>query len=190
MENLDWLAAASVRHQKVLAALAGLADVLPARFGTVFLSVQSLAADVTSRKRTFEADFRKIQGCDEWGIKIFVVPKRTQIPAGPARSGKDYLKAKAALLQSRPTKSKISSSDLQPFSQELHRLAVDTASVGKVSGGQRGLEWQTSILLRRPDRKKLESLLRKYSKLWAGAHQIECTGPWPPYSFVSAGSNS
>ena len=43
------------------------------------------------------------------------------------------------------------------------------------------------LLLRRPDRKKFEAILRRFSRQWAGAKQIECTGPWPPYSFVSRG---
>ena len=185
MENLDWLAEASVHHQRVVSAIARQTDVLPARFGTVFLTGTSLEADVRKKKRTLEKDFAKIHDSDEFGIKIFGVLRPVELPASPSRSGKDYLKAKAALLQQKPARSKVSDSDFQDFAGELRRIAVDTAEVGKISGGQRGLQWQTSVLLRRTDRKKFDVLLRKYSKQWAGERQIECTGPWPPYSFVS-----
>src|SRR5579862_6578398 len=42
MENLDWLAEVTPRHQTVLAAISEINNVLPARFGTVFLSQASL----------------------------------------------------------------------------------------------------------------------------------------------------
>src|SRR5436305_5173055 len=62
MENLDWLAEVGVRHQRAVAAVAELCDVLPARFGTVFLSESTLAADVRSRKPTLLADLQRIRG--------------------------------------------------------------------------------------------------------------------------------
>jgi hypothetical protein len=186
MENLDWLAEASVHHQRVVSSLAQSSAILPARFGTVFLSQATLENDVRGKKRLLEKDFSRIRGADEWGVKVFAVaPKLELPPSSPARTGKDYLKAKAAMLSKRPSKTNVSPAEFEDFSQELQNIAVEAAEIGKVSGGQRGLQWQTSLLLRRADRKKFEAVLRKFSKQWAGTRQIECTGPWPPYSFVS-----
>ncbi|HEX6502170.1 MAG TPA: GvpL/GvpF family gas vesicle protein [Terriglobales bacterium] len=185
MENLDWLAEASVQHQRVVSAIARETDILPARFGTVFLTAASLETDVRSKKSILEKDFARIRGSDEFGIKVFSVPPKIEAPAIPAGSGKDYLKAKAALLQRRPAKQQTPDPALQDFQGELGRIAVATAESGKISGGQRGLQWQTSVLLRRADRKKFDALLRRYCKQWAGERRIECTGPWPAYSFVS-----
>ena len=183
MENLDWLAEASVRHQRIVAAIAQATEILPARFGTVFLSESSLEADLKNKQSALRADFRKIEDSDEWGIKVFGVQAKPELPPDSSRTGKDYLKAKAALYQRRPTRK--SDADLIRFEEELKRLAVQTADGGKVSSGQRGLQFQTSLLLRRDDRKKFEALLKKFSKEWADVRHIEATGPWPPYSFVS-----
>jgi Gas vesicle synthesis protein GvpL/GvpF len=183
MQNLDWLATASVHHQRVVAAIAHLGDILPARFGTVFLNEQSLADDIASRKRILKADLRRIKDSDEWGVKIFHRQQKVELPVSGVRSGKDYLKAKASLRQRPPEKT--SDADIERFADALKRIAVGTAEIGKVSGGQRGLQWQTSLLLRRGDRKKFEALLKKFSEEWADRRQIEATGPWPPYSFVS-----
>lgn len=184
MENLDWLAEVSVQHQRVVSAIAQETEILPARFGTVFLSEASLQADVRKKKRILKRDFEKVRGSDEFGVKVFGVSPKAEPPEVVSGSGKDYLKAKAALLRRAP-KNKISDSVFQEFLSELQRVAVATAEVGKISAGQRGLQWQTSILLRRADRKKFNAILRKYSRQWTGERQIECTGPWPPYSFVS-----
>ena len=186
MENLDWLAEASVHHQRVVSSLSQTSEILPARLGTVFLSQESLEKDVRSKKQFLEDDFRKIRGSDEWGVKVFsVAPKLELPPSSASRSGKEYLKSKAAMLNKRSPGKSVSPAEFNAFSEELRKIAVDAAEAGKVSGGQRGLQWQTSLLLRRADRKRFEALLRKFSKQWAGTRQIECTGPWPPYSFVS-----
>ena len=75
--------------------------------------------------------------------------------------------------------------DMIAFEQALAEVASETAPAGKVSGGQRGLSFQTSLLVKRTKRKKLESILEKFAREWTRERRIECTGPWPPYSFVS-----
>jgi len=189
MENLDWLAAAGVRHQRVVSAIAEQTEILPARFGTVFLTESSLKADVQKRKRTLESDFERIKDADEWGVKVFTLPAKVELPPGELSSGKDYLKAKAAILQRRPSKPKQADPELGAFARQLKQLAVDSEEGGKISSGQRGLEWQSSLLLKRADRKRFEELLRKFSKQWVESRRIEATGPWPPYSFVSKSSS-
>jgi len=193
MENLDWLAEASVQHQRVVSALAQRTEVLPARFGTVFLTGATLEADIRKKRRILERDLARIRGCDEFGIKVFRIHPKLEFTRADFPSGKDYLKAKAALFERRTAQSKGRAEEFEKFLGELERVAIRTAETGKISGGQRGLEWQISLLVPRTRRKRLDEVLRKYSRQWRGERQIECTGPWPPYSFVTgpdAGSPS
>ena len=182
IENLDWLTEMTPRHQNVLAAIAEVNDVLPARFGTVFLNEASLAADIENRKAALLADLDRIQGNEEWGVKVFAVrPEMAEIPE--VRSGKGYLQAKSALLRARaPQKD---DGEIARFARELEKFSVATAEGGKISGGRRDLRYQTSLLLKRGDRKKLEALLKRFETEWKNSRHIECTGPWPPYSFVT-----
>jgi len=187
MENLEWLAEVSVRHQQVVAAIARSRDILPARFGTVFRTPSSLAADVEKHKTVLSRDLKKISGCEEWGVKIFNL--RSQAPAAiAAKSGRDYLRAKAAAL--RPEKRPEGDAEVQRLTQALERLAVASApGGGAVSRGQRGLEWQGSLLVKRPQRGKLQQLISRFSQEWEGRRRVEVSGPWPPYSFVSRGQD-
>ena len=183
MENLDWLAETSVAHQRVIAAISRITDILPTRFGTVFRTDESLCKHVAKRVRGLKKDFERIKGADEWGVKVFTIqPAALPIPA--AHTGKDYLKAKAALLPSRKPKS-IQRQGMIAFEQALAEVATETAPAGNVSRGQRGLSFQTSLLVKRTKREKLESILEKFAREWTRERRIECTGPWPPYSFVS-----
>jgi Gas vesicle synthesis protein GvpL/GvpF len=183
MENLDWLAETSVAHQRVISAISRQTDMLPTRFGTVFRTEDSLCKHVAKRVRGLKKDFERIKGADEWGVKVFTIkPAAVAMPA--ARTGKDYLRAKAALLPSRKPKS-VQREDMNEFEQALAEVATETAPAGNVSRGQRGLSFQTSLLVKRTKRKKLESILEKFAREWTRERRIECTGPWPPYSFVS-----
>jgi hypothetical protein len=183
MENLDWLATASVAHQRVISAISQFTEILPARFGTVFRNEESLQRHIRERMRDIKRDLQRIKGADEWGIKVFAA-RAAVAPVPQVKSGRDYLKAKAALLpQKRPHAN--ANGDYGEFEDALSRVALETAAGGNVSSGQRNLRFQTSLLVKRKDRKKLESVLKKFSERWADTRQIECTGPWPPYSFVS-----
>jgi len=183
MENLDWLATASVAHQRAISAIAREVEMLPARFGTVFRSEESLRKHIRAHTSQIKNDLERIKGADEWGVKVFAA-KATPAPVSQVRSGKDYLRAKAALLPSKRSRSDMNG-EFAEFENALGKVALESAAVGNVSSGQRGLRFQTSLLVKRKDRKKLESVLKKFSERWAEARQIECTGPWPPYSFVS-----
>ena len=186
MENLDWLAGAGVRHQKVVSELARRGAILPARFGTIFHSLESLEHDISARKRALIRSLARVADTDEWGIKVFLEP-RSVAPMVEAASGSDYLRRKAAALQDRMQQrsdSRTLSPEIQLLSAALDHIALEAAPSGKVSQAQAGLEWQISILLPRGRQKQFSSILERFSRQWQGQRRIECTGPWPPYSFV------
>lgn len=183
MENLEWLAEVSVRHQQVVAAIANSHDILPARFGTVFRSPSSLGADVEKNKELLVRDLKRISGCEEWGVKVFGTRAQPSAAAG-AKSGRDYLQAKATALRAEAPRN--TDAEVQRFVRALEGVALETAAgTGAVSRGQRGLHWQGSLLVKRSQRSKLQQLMARFSQDWEGERRIELSGPWPPYSFVS-----
>ena len=184
MQNLDWLAAASVRHQQVVSAIAESGDLLPARFATVFLTEASLKKYVQQHRRRLEASFARIKGCDEWGVKIHAL-RRAPAPQPVANeSGKQYLQRKSASVQTRASRM---DADVEEIARALEAISRESTPGGSMSRGQPGLMWQRSFLIPRRNRRQLETLLAKFAERWRETRQVECTGPWPPYSFVSAG---
>ncbi|HLI63727.1 MAG TPA: GvpL/GvpF family gas vesicle protein [Terriglobales bacterium] len=182
MQDLQWLATASLRHQRVVAEVASQAAALPARFGTVFLGEASLAWHLKQHRRALNGAFKRVAGADEWGIKVFALAApQKPVTAGP-RSGSEYLKRKAELLA--PRAGRKLDPQVEEFVARLKRLAVAVSTGGKASAGQPGLLWHGSFLIRRKDRGKLNSVLRKYTTQWKEVRRVDCSGPWPPYSFV------
>lgn len=183
MQNLDWVAGTSVAHQRAVSAIGRETDVLPARLATVFRSERSLLLHVRREATRIKRDLARVRGAEEWGIKVFDV-NPPAVSKARVNSGKDYLKAKAALLPRRQNRRELNR-EFAEFAKALSGIAVESAAPGKVSSGQRGIAFQTSILVRRPKAGKLKSLVSKFSRRWNDRWIIECTGPWPPYSFVS-----
>jgi len=187
MQDLDWLAAATTRHQQVVSAIAETADILPARFGIEFLNDKSLRSHIEGRKPQLRADLDRIRGKEEWGVKVFALPIVPLLPKKKIRTGKEYLQAKSALTHRATDRA---NPELLDFAKALQALADDIAEGGKFAATRRDLEFHKTLLLKRTDRKRLESLVRAYSRKWKEKKRIECTGPWPPFSFVSQPESS
>lgn len=181
MQDLDWLAAVTTRHQQVVSAIGEAADILPARFGIEFLNDESLRSHIESQQSLLKADLDRIRGREEWGVKVFGLPI-VPVPKNKIRSGKDYLQAKSALTRRVTDRA---NPELVDFGKALQSIADSVAEGGKFAAGSRDLEFHKTILLKRANRKRLENLVRAYSKKWKNRKRIECTGPWPPFSFVS-----
>lgn len=182
MENLEWLALHSVRHQQVVAEIAAKGTIIPARFGTVFSGEPALLKDVQGRKAALEKVFKRISDADEWGVKVFAERQAMPEPPQQVRSGKEYLQHKAFRLKRRPERDDAS---LREFAAELANIAAASAPSGKISGVQPNLLWQATFLVSRRRRKHWDEALQNFVKKWSGSRRIEVNGPWPPYSFVS-----
>jgi Gas vesicle synthesis protein GvpL/GvpF len=182
MENLEWLALHGVRHQQVVGEIAAKETIIPARFGTIFSGASALLKNVQGRKSALEKVLSRISDADEWGIKVFSEPLPGPAIPEEVRSGKDYLKHKAARMKRRPERD---DSGLKEFAREMQKIAIDSAPAGKISGVQPDLLWQATFLVPRSRWERWDEALEEYVRKWAGSRRIEVNGPWPPYSFVS-----
>ena len=181
MENLEWLATIGVRHQRAVAELATKTEILPARFGTVFLTDTSLREHIEGQKKSIQSVFKKIAGAEEWGVKIFRATAAKAPAMIEASSGTDYLKRKAQTVMPR---TKEEDPVLSEFVKELSNASVDTAPGGKASAGQPNLVWHGSFLVKRAEQKSFAAALKQFTAKLADRYRVECSGPWPPYSFV------
>jgi gas vesicle protein GvpL/GvpF len=181
-ENLEWLALHSVRHQQVVGEVAEQITIVPARFGTVFSGEAALVKNVLGRSRALENVFERVAEADEWGVKVFAERKAAPATATAAKSGKDYLRQKAAQIKKGPERN---DPEVRELAAALERVAKASAPSGKVSATQASLQWQATFLVARDRRKQWEKILGEFVERWEGLRRIEVNGPWPPYSFVS-----
>jgi len=72
LSNLAWIAPRAVRHQAVLEAVMRQGPVLPARFGTLFSTLDKLEAFVLSHATAISAFLTNVEGREEWSVQGFL----------------------------------------------------------------------------------------------------------------------
>src|SRR5205807_4995659 len=102
---------------------------------------------IREQKGQFAATLARIEGTEEWGVKLFLNPSP---PASPIEvsSGRDYLRAKATMVQ---VKRAELDPDVVQFARELQSIAADSAPAGDVSCGPNDVEWLASLRVCRTD---------------------------------------
>lgn len=163
---------AILAHARVVDALAAERDsVVPARFGLAYDDEASLRAALLQRSGELEHALARVRGAVELGIRA-LAPAAKQ---DGASTGLEYMRGR---LERRR--------DAERLAAELHEplaeLAVETTQ--SVAATPR-LVFSAAYLVARPNveafRDAVARLQDRHPELG-----LVCTGPWPPYSFVTA----
>jgi hypothetical protein len=199
------------RHEQVVEALMAGRAVLPARFGTSLPSLQQVS-DMLSRSYTqFVQDLERVRGHIEIGVRFLAIAEdqtidSSPVPDAPAvataqsgisappraaangfdRSGSGagslYLQAKVAKQRSSRNRRRVELGIVQ----ELCAALVSQATASRLEAEPADRQGISAAFLVPRDR--LASFQAIVGRI-ADAHPelaLLCTGPWPPYSFVSA----
>lgn len=165
-----------VRYEGTVEALMGERTVLPARFGTVLDDAEDVRQLLRERRDRLVASLERVQGAVELGVRAewdgkAAPPARR--PTGP-NAGIDYMLERL----------------------ELRRRARDIGDAIDAAVGDLARERAQRILVRPENpvsaaylvpRPNVDDFMARYRQLTAvlpGARLV-CTGPWPPYSFVT-----
>jgi hypothetical protein len=203
LQDLTWIGPRVIRHQEVVAEVMLHSPVLPARFGTIFSTPQSLTEVLKRHHDTVAGFLTRITDQEEWAVKGML----------------DQAGAKAKLFSLKLTKDGDRLGALSPgmryFQEQRLRAECDqelqlwlkdvcrelwaslreyAADVRErrllsreASGSDQDMVWNWAFMV--PHTAVPAFLVRVRD---AGAQYtprgltIDCTGPWPPYSFTPA----
>ena len=152
-------------HEAVVEALLGDRAVLPVRYGSDFGDEQGLRRAVEAGREGYEADLRRLRGRVEFGVRAFPSGERRQ----SGSTGREYLATRAS-----------ETAEAREVHERLMGLAVE-ATVAPPAG--RAVLTAGYLVARDAAdafTAEVEGLARKSSRI-----ELLCTGPWPPYSFVT-----
>jgi Gas vesicle synthesis protein GvpL/GvpF len=174
--SLDTSETAVLAHARVVEALTvANAAVLPARFGGAYANASALTEALTPRAAELAAALDRVRGCIELGVRILVPAAE---PAAVS-SGAAYMRAR--LEQRR---------GMEQLADELHApLAARAREATRTVGATERLLLSAAYLVPKPEleafREAVEGVQAAHPELG-----IVCTGPWPPYSFATAETES
>ena len=164
-------------HARVIEQLAARNEaVVPAQFGRAFDDSGSLEDAVRDREAELRDAIERVRGCVELGLRV-LAPVDESAPA-PA-SGREYMLGR--LEQSRRDESD---------ADELHApLAALAREATRSLRATPQLLLSAAYLLPRGDVERFREAVRSQQEAHPDLSFV-CTGPWPPYSFATAGGDA
>lgn len=159
-------------HASVVDELAAVNDaVVPARFGRGYADRDALDTAIRGREAALTAALVRVRGCVELGLRV-LAPATNHAPAA---TGREYMFTRLE----RTRQDEGAAADVHDPLSALAREATKSLRATPQ------LLLSAAYLVERDDLERFRDLLRSQEE----AHPdltFACTGPWPPYSFVTA----
>lgn len=199
--NPDWLIPRACRHEKVIEEVMTRSPVLPVRFGALFSSGFSVKATLARQLPQINRFLEYIADKQEWAVKGFVDSKTAEawlLESDPA------LVARRQSLPESPGKRYFQEKQLGAAAQRQVKQWKRTVAV-QVGDALKDVATESRVLKRQPSqltgkteemvlnlafllpRNRIEEFRDQVDSVGAsyGAQglTLECTGPWPPFSF-------
>lgn len=203
MRDLTWIGPRVIRHQEVVAGVMRHSPVLPARFGTIFSSPASLTEVLRRCHHTIAGFLDCITDTEEWAVKGMLdrsgaKEKMFSLKLAEEADRLDALSPGKRYFQEQRLRAGCDQ-DLQHWLKDVARelwaglrdYAADVRERRVLSregsGRDQDMVWNWAFLV---PVAVMPAFLARVRKAGAQcAHRgltLECTGPWPPYSFTPA----
>ena len=197
LEDLGWLAPRVFRHEAVVERIMGQSPVLPARFATLFTSLDSLQRFVLEYRDAITGFFAHLGDKREWAVKGLLdrtlAGQRAQTPPRQlvGSPGKDYLRKKRTEAEAGERTNQWLRATCENAAGELGQKASAFRERQLWNGGDS--EAPSEVILNwaflvagggEADFRRLVTELDERHR--ASGLSFALSGPWPPYSFAPA----
>lgn len=178
------------QHEGVVEALMKDQCVLPVRYGTCLDSEEELIQLIEGRNTSFEADLERLHGCVEVSLRVIDSARTAnpKIESGHAQrrvrytSGIDYLNKRRRLLDAADHQQE----KMQAWVDAVHDTLIGVSVTGKIELHTHPLLMTTgAYLLQKTQLHEFQDVLGRL-RVRFKEYKFMCTGPWPPYNFVSS----
>ena len=191
LHDLEWVSAIAVAHEAVVESFARLrgATVIPMKLFTLFSSPARALAEMRRRSDRLGALFAKLQGCEEWGVRIMRGPSRLAEKSGdkPA-TGVAFLAARKRARDESLQAQRESAEAANDAYADLARLAADHRRRQHEASGVIPPLLDAAFLVPIRRRARFRALAARAAEtVLERGGQLTLTGPWPAYNFVSSG---
>lgn len=162
--------------------------VIPMKLFTMFSTPKRAITDIAGRRKSIETAMKRIEGAEEWGVRVTTTAPTTRRAAGApaATSGAAFLTAKKQARDDvRDAKLAAAEAAVAAFDR-LAAIARDARrrEAPPVSGATQPL-LDAALLVASKDRDRFTDAARREADACARAGaQMTLTGPWPAYNFV------
>jgi Gas vesicle synthesis protein GvpL/GvpF len=190
LRDFEWVSSIALAHEAVVEYFARSqgTTVVPMKLFTMFSSIDRASATMRRRRRVLEQVFRRIEGCEEWGVRVIRRdPRPPRQSRTAAASGTEFLMARKRAKEESRTR----------FAKALDAADVAFASLSEIARDQRrrtdGVPdgataplLDAAFLVPARRRAKFHAVAERIARDVARTgSRMTLTGPWPPYNFVA-----
>lgn len=200
--DADWLEAMVRAHNEVIDAVHMRTTILPAKFGSVYRRADDLLRALEPSGDAMRAQLQRLRETDEWAVHVYA--DRTVVQEDIAANDADIHALRSQLADARPGRAfflqrkladelaTLTESALVAAAQSIHERILphaleyalsSPARVARVESGKVEI-LRAAYLVRRQDTDHFLQTADSAGQDYAGM-DMETTGPWPPYSFVT-----
>ena len=190
LADMQWVGEVAVAHEAVVEHFARTrgATVIPMKLFTMFSSERRASEDVKARLDEVRAVLKRINGCEEWGIRVTraSVSPAAGRPGTSASSGAAFLAAKKQARDDARRQIEAAAEAAAEAFAVLRRVARDVRRRDDAPAGAEApplLDAAFLVPVRRLPRFKAVARKAAARCNTAGTHMI-LTGPWPAYNFA------
>ncbi|MBC8248958.1 MAG: GvpL/GvpF family gas vesicle protein [Anaerolineales bacterium] len=206
LEDIKWVEAKVLAHQRVLEAALDSHTLVPMRFCTIYQSEGRVQEMLAQHYDDFVEALARLEGKQEWGVKVYCDGKALAQRVGETSDRVKELKAEMEQ-KSRGAAYFLKKKVDEAIAEEVERVSDEYAQRShdglsshaeeavinplqskEFTGRKEAMILNGAYLVAEEQltafRAELESLEEEYSDL---GFVYEMTGPWPPYNFVSIG---
>lgn len=190
LRDLEWVSDVALAHEAVVEHFSRQpeATVVPMKLFTMFSSVDRASDEMTARRAGLAGIFRRVAGCEEWGVRIGRrAPARPRGAAAPApTTGSGFLLVKKQVRDDARALARTAAETADGTYAALARIAKDARRRDDVPAGAVSpplLDAAFLVPAARRARFKAEAKRLAAGSAKAGL-AMTLTGPWPAYNFV------
>lgn len=197
MGSLAWVAPRATRHEEIVEAVMDAGPAYPARFGTLFSSGTRLASVVEDHHQPMLRYFNHVDSAEEWAIKLLLDREKAaqeyvrrqssaENDSESATSGTAYLQRKVRERDARAEVDAWLDDVGEAVFDTLASLARDAAVLEARDRPDepREVAAHFAFLVPKADAEPFfQAIDMAADRLTGRGLDIDCTGPWPPYSF-------
>jgi hypothetical protein len=191
LRDLDWVAVIALAHEAVVEYFVRSpgAAVIPMKLFTMFSTDARASSEMHKRRRELGRVFERIEGCEEWGVRVTRGQPRTspRKTLKPPSTGAGFLAArKQARDASRKAALEIAAAADTAF-VSLSEIARHGKRRADEPHGATAPVLDAAFLVPARRRARFHAAAERLAKDVArSGGRMTLSGPWPPYNFVNS----
>jgi hypothetical protein len=195
LRNMEWVERVARAHETVLDQIREQATVIPMRMCTVYRSESGVREMLRREAAALREAIDHLDGKSEWGIKAFA-GQMSAIAAEDEQDAADDARGAAYMRQRQSQRDwrERAQQEVEEAAAQIHERLCGVAGDGhvmppqrpEVSGHAGDMVLNGVYLVSDDDRERFHAEARVLEAEFAPIGiELELTGPWPPYNFVS-----